>query len=105
MIKNSNYSSNKFFKQLFCKHDYRPYCETESLKDFEKMPYYLRKIMEDNIGVSADYKKCSHMWVSSHYRICIKCGKKIRKWNSKEEGIKEIKRLENLGLETNEPNL
>ena len=105
MIKNSKHLFKMFSKRLLCKHDYRPYCVTESREEFERVPYPIRKIMEKNFGTSADYEKGDHMWVSGCTRICIKCGKKIRKWNPPEERCNEIERLKKLGLETNKPNL
>lgn len=90
-------------KRFFCKHDYRPYCYTETKEQFEKLPYELRKIREKNMGISAEYKES--IWAAGVTKVCIKCGKKKHKWNSPEEIHAEVNRLEKLGLKTNDPML
>lgn len=93
----------KKIKRFFCKHDYRPYCYTETKEEFEKLPYELRKIREREMGISAEYKES--IWTAGVTKVCIKCGKKKHNWNSPEEILAEVNRLEKLGLKTNAPTL
>lgn len=90
-----------YLKQLFCKHDFRPYCFTESREEFEKIPYEIRLLRQECLGISAEYEPLISCFGST--KICVKCGRKIRKANTHEEMNAEILRLYSLNLKTNNP--